>query len=256
MPIFTQGVVAHRGASAYAPENTMVAFNKAHQLGIQWVEFDVMLTDDNVPVIFHDDTLDRTTNGSGFIDEIDFARLIKLDAGSWFGSQFKDTRVPSLKEAVQFLTKHAMFANIEIKVLHDNDEKLVKQTLDVISQVTLPENAFFLFSSFSITALEVMHHYAPHCKLALLMHEWLEDWQEMADKFACISIHVNQAVLTKERAQSIKASGRCLLSYTVNDIDRANELRGWGVDAVFSDAPDRTRVFRGSEECKTPGFRR
>src|SRR5690348_1162223 len=95
---FDQGVIGHRGACTYAPENTLASFKKAHELGIQWVEFDVMLSRDKVSVVFHDETLNRTTNGTGYIDECTFDELSKLDAGSSFGPEFKGERIPLLSD--------------------------------------------------------------------------------------------------------------------------------------------------------------
>src|SRR3990167_2302278 len=100
---FKQGVIAHRGASHLAPENTLASFIMASELPIEWVEFDVMLSKDQVPVVFHDDTLSRTTNGTGFIDQFTFDELRNLDAGSWFSSRFVGEKIPSLSEVIAFL---------------------------------------------------------------------------------------------------------------------------------------------------------
>src|SRR5580658_7344129 len=97
---FHPPVIAHRGASAQAPENTMAAFRLATESGAKWVEFDVHLTQDGVPVIMHDDTLDRTTDGKGKIADASWADVQKLDAGSWFDKRFKGERVPHLDEVL------------------------------------------------------------------------------------------------------------------------------------------------------------
>src|SRR5688572_22496951 len=89
-------VIAHRGASAYAPENTMAAFSRAHALGAQWIEFDVWLAACGEVVVLHDETLARTTNGYGRVTDFSYAALQPLDAGSWFGHQFRQEKILTL----------------------------------------------------------------------------------------------------------------------------------------------------------------
>jgi glycerophosphoryl diester phosphodiesterase len=108
-------LIAHRGASAYAPENTLAAFIKAQQLGVRWVEFDVMLTRCGEVVVIHDETLERTTDGVGEVSHYPYSYLQTLDAGSWFGAQFKGEKIPTLKEVLVFLAQHSMCVNVEVK---------------------------------------------------------------------------------------------------------------------------------------------
>src|SRR4051794_34519268 len=93
-------VIGHRGAKAYAPENTLAGIRTAAQQGARWVEVDVKLTRDGVPILMHDDTVDRTTNGKGAAATLDFAELRRLDAGAWFGPAFAGERIPTLEEAL------------------------------------------------------------------------------------------------------------------------------------------------------------
>lgn len=238
---FKQGVIAHRGVSHLAPENTVASFKMANELGIEWVEFDVMLSKDQVPVVFHDDTLSRTTNGSGFIDQYTFDELRKLDAGSWFSSAFAGEKIPSLSEVIGFLAANQMNANIEIKVLHDNDVINVQKTLEVIAKIRPPADSMFLFSSFSIDALHELKRLIPAAKRGLLIDEWHDDWLELCQELECVSLNVNHGILTLERVQAVKSNGLMLLAYTVDDPARAEELREWGVDAVFSNQPELTK---------------
>jgi len=108
-------VIAHRGGSAYAPENTLSAFTKAAQLGMQWVEFDVMLAACGTPIVFHDDLLDRTTNATGEVGVHAYTYLQTLDAGAWFNSKFSGERIPTLAQVLQFLKDVKLCANVEIK---------------------------------------------------------------------------------------------------------------------------------------------
>lgn len=238
---FEQGVIGHRGACKQAPENTLASFKKAHELGIQWVEFDVMLSKDNIPIIFHDETLDRTTNGQGYIDAFTYTELSQFDAGSWFDPQFAGEHIPLLQDVIIYLTENNISANIEIKPLHHNEEKNVEQALEVIKKIKSPDDPLFLFSSFSIEALKHLQTLAPHTQRGLLLDEWREDCLAIAKTLGCVSINLNQDIITPKRAAEIKTAGFNLLCFTVNDAPRAAELRSWGVDAVFSDTPDVSR---------------
>tara|TARA_R110000868_G_scaffold134591_3_gene346660 strand:- start:202 stop:939 length:738 start_codon:yes stop_codon:yes gene_type:complete len=240
---FDPPVIAHRGASADAPENTMAAFTRAIQLGIEWVEFDVMLAACGTPIVFHDETLERTTNTTGFVKDHSYAYLRTLDAGSWFHASFAGERIPSLAQVAEFLADTGLHANVEIKPLPGQGEQTVIETLKVLSPFFDASSPSILFSSFSVPVLEFLRARAPRCHMGLLMHDWLPTWQASVDSLQCVSIHAENDMLTEERVKHLKCSGKELLSYTVNDIDRAEALFSWGVDAVFSDCPDQIARF-------------
>jgi glycerophosphoryl diester phosphodiesterase len=235
---FNPPVIAHRGASAYAPENTLAAFAKAAQLGATWVEFDVMQAASGEPVVFHDDTLDRTTNGAGELAHFSFTYLRTLDAGRWFAPQFAGEKIPSFTQVMMFLQEMHLSANVELKATQGQDEALVAQILLEIKPFLDQQNATILFSSFSIPALYALRKSAPQALIGLLLHEWEPNWEVVCRELNCVSVHVNQEIMTAADAKKIKQMGKKLLCYTVNDPTRAQELFRWGVDAVFSDAPD------------------
>jgi glycerophosphoryl diester phosphodiesterase len=232
---FVPPVVAHRGASAYAPENTMAAFMQAAQLGAKWLEFDVMLAACGTPIVFHDEILDRTTNGHGAVHSYPYTVLQTLDAGSWFQPQFTGERIPTCQQVLDFLYDTGMHANIELKPLPGQEEALVLQVLKIIAG----KSTSFLFSSFSIPTLYYLRQHAPTCAIGLLMDNLNLDWQQVAKALQCISIHVYDGILTPALAQKIQNMRKQLLCYTVNEPLHAHTLFSWGVDAVFSDAPDK-----------------
>lgn len=236
---FNPPVIGHRGACAYAPENTMASFTKAAQLGVKWVEFDVMQSADGVPIIFHDELLNRTTNGQGEVSHYAYSYLQSLDAGKWFHPDFSCERIPALMTVVEFLQEARMSANIEIKALPGHEEKLVKRVMEEMKSCLSKNNENYLFSSFSMQALRVLRKYSSDCQIGLLLHEWEPDWQSVCHSLNCVSVHVNEGIMSEEAAHKIKAMDKLLLCYTVNDVARAEELFAWGVDAVFSDAPDK-----------------
>lgn len=232
-------VIAHRGASAYAPENTLAAFVKAAQLGIKWIEFDVMQAACGEPIIFHDELLDRTTNGSGEVDQYPYSYLRTVDAGAWYDAKFSGERIPSLLQVMEFLQNAKMAANVEIKALPGKEKQLVAKVIEQMKDYLPIAGPTILFSSFSIDALHFLREYAPNCFLGLLLHEWEPNWEALCTSLQCVSVHVNHEIMNQEAAQKIKAMNKTLLCYTVNNPRRALELYSWGVDAVFSDAPDK-----------------
>lgn len=237
--IFNPPVIAHRGASFYAPENTFAAFTKAVQLGIKWIEFDVMQAACGEPIIFHDETLDRTTNGQGDVNTHPYAYLQTLDAGVWFHPIFSGERIPTLKQILPFIRETHIGANIEIKGLPGQEETLVPRILHEVRQFFSLSDPHILFSSFSLKELHCLRKHAPDCNIGLLLHEWEPHWQDHSNALQCVSIHVNHEIMTAQAAHMIKQMNKSLLCYTVNTPERATELYSWGVDAVFSDAPDK-----------------
>lgn len=231
-------IIGHRGASAYAPENTLCSFNKALALGCKFIEFDVMCSVDGEPFVIHDECLKRTTNGQGDVGLVESSYLQGLDAGSWFSRQFKGEAIPHFKEVLQWLSDSGMQANVEIKPYPGTDEQTATAVISHIHRYWPQGKDLPLLSSFSWEALTFCRSIAPEMPLGLLLHEWDNRWLEKAKQLDCCSIHFNRRVLTEQRVKAVKAQGYILCAYTVNRKRLANKLFGWGVDAVFSDYPD------------------
>ena len=124
-------VIGHRGAAAYAPENTLEGIREAARRGARWVEFDAKLTGDGVVILMHDDTLDRTTNGHGSVAQTSFGDIGRLDAGAWFGEAWRGARVPRLADALALLVELDMQANIEIKPCPGREIETAQAVVDV-----------------------------------------------------------------------------------------------------------------------------
>lgn len=231
-------IIGHRGASAYAPENTLAAFDKAFSLGCRVIEFDVMCTADGEPFIIHDDSLKRTTNGKGEVGQVDAAYLQSLDAGSWFSRQFKGEKIPHFKDALKWLSFSGMQANIEIKPYPGTVEQTAVAVLSHIHRYWPQGKELPLVSSFEWEALLLCRSIAPEMPLGLLLHEWDKSWLQKAKQLECYSVHFNRKILTAERVKAVKEQGYIVCAYTVNRKRLANKLFSWGVDAVFSDYPD------------------
>ncbi len=232
-------VFAHRGASLDAPENTMVAFLTAKMQGARWLEFDVMLSADQQAVVIHDETLDRTTDGSGYVCDYPYSYLRTLDAGSWFRPEFAGQHIPLFQDVIHFLRDHQMGANVEIKAMPGHEEQAVKVILHEIEQHWTRDMLPPLISSFSLDALYAVRKHNSHCWLGLLLNEWRADWQQISDELGCVSVHLNKNIALPDRVAAIKATGRSVFCYTVNEVSEAQLLFSRGVDAIYSDAPAR-----------------
>ena len=231
-------IIGHRGAAAYAPENTLSAFDKARSLGCNCMEFDVMLSQDAEPFVFHDESLKRTTNGRGKFGLVGSEYLKTLDAGKWFAKDFAGERILHFSEILHWLNDNGMQANIEIKPFQDTAEQTTLVILEHIKALWLAGKPWPLLSSFSREALYLAKARAKELPRALLMHSWDKDWLQLASGLECYSIHVHYPKLNPKRVKAIKDRGYQLFAYTVNRKSQADILYSWGVDACFSDYPD------------------
>ncbi|WP_420417553.1 glycerophosphodiester phosphodiesterase [Pacificispira sp.] len=232
-------IIGHRGAVGHAPENTVAGFRKAKELGCSWVEFDCMLTRDEVVILHHDDDLDRTTNGTGLVSETNLAAVRRLDAGSWFSSDFAKVPVPTFDEAVSALAQLGLGGNVEIKPATGYDRitgRIVAERTAELWPATLPPP---VMSSFSLAALEEAQKAAPQLDRAILWWEIPDDWQAHQDRLEASAVHVSVKKLTEARAAEFRNAGIPFRVYTVNDPSDAARLFDWGCEAIFTDYPDR-----------------
>lgn len=239
MPYPLPKIIAHRGASAYAPENTLASFKKAYELGARWLEFDVVLTRDQVPIIFHDATTTRTTDTPDLlISELTLSEVKKLDAGRWFSPEFAGEAIPTLEEVLLFMLKHNMQANIEIKSAPHQEAKTSVLALEVL-KTYWSHAPFPLISSFSETSLQAARDTDPHIPLAFIQDTWEEKTASILESLSCVCINLNYQHLSgSELIKSIKNRGYSVLCYTINDAKTAKNLFQWGVDGIFTNHPD------------------
>lgn len=229
-------VIAHRGGGVHAPENTLVGIRVAHSLGFGGVEFDVRLARFGVPVLMHDDTLDRTTDGSGPVNDRDAAELRGLDAGSWFGNEFGGEHVPTFEAAAALCRSLGLWANVEIKAGPDEDAaetgRIVAMQAGRLWQAAGPAP---LLSSFSEPALLAARAAAPELPRALLVEAVPDDWRARLEALGCRALHCRHDAITPALVDSIHEAGCGVLAYTVNAVGRAVRLFEFGVDAVVTD---------------------
>lgn len=231
-------VMGHRGAALLAPENTLASVRAAAEAGAAWVEIDVYLIAEGGLVIFHDDTLDRCTNGSGVTREARPTEVAELDAGSWFSADFVGEKVPTLLEALECIQSLNLGLNLEIKHDGADVENIVPAVMAMLRDYW-QDNDRLMISSFNLAALEMCYEIDPQRHLAPLYEDIPEDWQEQLDGIEAYSLNCDYARLTEAQARAVKAAGYKLLCYTVNDPQTVEAHWAWGMDAVITDDPTR-----------------
>lgn len=221
-------ILAHRGGGTLAPENTLGAMRTAARLGFRGVEFDVMLAGDGTPVLIHDETVERTTDGRGRVADMTYAELRSLEAG-------RGEHIPTFVEAAALCRSLGLWANVEIKPAKGH-ERATGEALASLARELWRGAEPPLLSSFSTEALRAARSAVPALPYGLLLEEWGESWQDRARELGCVSVHCNHEKLTREQAAAIGAAGYGLLCYTVNDAAAGRKLIGWGADCLVTDA--------------------
>ncbi len=233
-------IIGHRGACGYAPENTIASIQSAADMGCDWVELDVKLTSDDVPIIFHDDNLIRTTGHEGLVAETPYSVIKELDAGSWFGDSFIGEKIPTLEEALECIIENGMGLNLEIKPCAGREIETTQIALDHLSRIW-DDHEKIMISSFSQVSLETAAEMlGGDWAIGYLFDETPDNWRDMAKHLGAktININGNRPDLTREFIEDIIDEGYGILAYTINNPLRAQELIQWGVDGVFTDEPD------------------
>lgn len=230
---------AHRGAGKLAPENTLAAFRAGYAHGYRMAEFDVKLTADGVAFLLHDDTLDRTTNVRGRADALTWRELAQLDAGSWHSPAYAGEPLPTLAAIARWSRAHDVAVNVEIKPARGREREtgaaVALDALTLWSGAGMPP----LLSSFSEAALGAAREAAPDLPRAYLTDDVPHDWRERAARLGCVAMDVKHTLLTRERIGEFHDAGLRVVTWTVNDPARADELLAWGVDTLITDAVDR-----------------
>jgi glycerophosphoryl diester phosphodiesterase len=230
--------IAHRGGAHLAPENTLPAFAEAARRGYRCVECDVALTADGVPVLLHDDSVERTTDGHGRLSDLSAAALSRFDAGSWFHPRFAGTRVPTLEQAIGCWHGHGQQALIELKLGKAQDPERLGA---IVASSTLRywRGDPPLFISFSTAALAAAARVAPLIPRAVLLDEpWPGDWHAALTAAQACALDIEHTLVTRERIDTVHDAGCSILTWTVNGRARAQELLDLGVDAITTDAID------------------
>ncbi len=237
-PLELPRVIGHRGAAAYAPENTLASFREAKARGAAWVEFDVRLSQDGVVFVMHDDSLLRTAGLDRLSATLPWREIKVLNAGGWFDAKYANERAPSFAETIDCLAALGLGANVEIKPSPGAEVETARAVVSAIEKSWPASLPTPLLSSFKDAALAEAKRCNPELPRASLIDRIEGNWLERARAAEAVIVNTNGKKLKEEQARAIKQAGLGLGVYTIDEPDLARRLVGWGADAVITDAPD------------------
>lgn len=231
-------IFSHRLGGSLAPENTLTGLRRAHKIGARAVECDVKLSADGQLFLLHDDTLERTTNGSGLAGALTMAELRRLDCGIKHHRAYQAEVLPTLEELAAFCLANEVAVNLEIKPNPGQDEETGRKLALSAKALWAQAPVQPLLSSFSATALRAARQAVPELPRAFLVEAIPLDYQNAMGQCAAAALHADHQSLTQELVQKLHNQGYRIMAYTVNDPLRARKLLSWGVDMLCSDRPD------------------
>jgi glycerophosphoryl diester phosphodiesterase len=227
--------IAHRGANKEAPENTMAAFSAAFESGATHIECDIRLTADDVPIIIHDATLDRTTNGSGQVDQCSYKTVQTLDAGSWFGDEFKGVTVPRLEELLKWQKQYGVTLHLEIKPMStDTLSAGVDIILEQVHKLADTEKIYLL--SFQYDILMRLQELKNRLPTVFSIDHFCESQDiKDADDANCKQINIKYDHICFKNIQDIHQAGLRVGIYAINNDEQIEQLTQSNVDAIYID---------------------
>ena len=231
-------IIAHRGASAAAPQNTLAAFRKAMELGADGVELDVQLSADGAVVVIHDFTVDKTTDGAGRVAIKTLAELEALDAGAKFSPQFAGERIPTLGQVFEAL-QGKLLVNVELKDFNPRSSALAAPVVEVVRKYAMEKRV--LFSSFNPFALRAVKRLAPQTPAGLLYASNLAVYLRRAWLAPLVpheARHPESSMVTAQTMKWYHARGLRVNAWTVDDPVEMRRLITLGVDGIITNRPD------------------
>jgi glycerophosphoryl diester phosphodiesterase len=241
--------IAHRGASGHAPENTLAAFKKAVALGAAFIETDLQLSRDARLVAIHDSTVNRTTNGQGAVHDLTLADLRKLDAGSWFGSEFAGERIPTLEEILEFAKKNDAVFYLELKQQGSwGGEHALIGALRESGEI-----ARVVVISFDATVIANLRKIEPTLMTGLLYDRQIDGPIEKAVEIGARQLAVRGDLVTPALLNEAKKKDLQVVCWTVNHPAHMRLLIAAGVDGIMSDYPDRLVAAQKKDSPKMGG---
>ncbi|WP_042478471.1 glycerophosphodiester phosphodiesterase [Bacillus ndiopicus] len=232
-------IFAHRGASGQYPENTMIAFEEALRTDVAGIELDVQMTKDGQLVIIHDERIDRTTNGQGFVKDFTLAELEALDAGGWFSSSFAGERLPTLDAVLAWMKEEGNNLRLNIELKNDQIQyaRLEEKALSLIKAYDLQER--IIISSFNPFSLQRVRMQNPDIEIGYLVLGVPDNALWIAREIGANAIHCQATYALSEFGEKAKKAGFPLRIYTVNDEEEYQQLVEVGVEVIMTDFPSR-----------------
>lgn len=238
-------VISHRGANKLAPQNTIPAFEKSLEIGVDGFETDVHMSSDGVPVVCHNYTIDETSNGQGKISEMTLEQLRSYDFGSYFDEKYKGTPLPTLEEFLTLCeTADIEIMNIELKTPLDGEKGIVEKTISAVKEHGLFDK--LLISSFSPELLVECKRIDPKCKTGFLYspdrkicyEKMIFGYLDFAKEIGADYLHPHFSMVTKHYVKKLHANGIGVNPWTVDKENIALRMLRCGVDGIITDVPD------------------
>ena len=230
-------VLAHRGASAHAPENTLAAFELALTQGAYGIELDVKLSADGEVIVIHDPSVERTTNGQGKVAQLNLAALRELDAGSFFSEKFSGEKIPTLAEVFETIGNRVII-NVELTNYATRRDGLADNVCELVQRFGLQDSV--LFSSFLPSNLKRTRSLLPDTPCGLLALGGWKGWWSRSFGFNFNdyqALHPSLRDTTAQQVARVHRLKRRILVWTVNSAEDMRRLFGWGVDGIITDDP-------------------
>ena len=239
-------VFAHRGWCGKYPENTMLAFQKAIELGVDGIELDVHMTKDQQLVIIHDETVNRTCNGTGRVKDMTVEELKQLDASSIFAGVYGKNEIPTLREYMELVKDLPLITNIELKTNLYDYEGLPEQVYEMIKEFGLQDR--IIISSFNHFTVMRMKAIAPELKYGFLSDTWILGAGEYCKKHGVACYHPGRGNCIPELVKEMKDNGREINTWTVNLEEEVRSFYALGIDGIIGNHPD--MIKRVLAECE------
>jgi glycerophosphoryl diester phosphodiesterase len=235
-------IIAHRGASGEAPENTLAAFQLAIEQGCDALELDIQLSFDGKLMVCHDSTVNRTTNGSGRIVDIDSSHLRTFDVGNWFNKKFKGQQIPFLAEVFEMIPQDIM-VNVEIKMIPEYENKIEQKLVDLLIEIDRLSNV--VISSFDHSCLVKLMKMEPRAKIGLLYQQKLFNPVEYAAllNVPVFSLHPHYKSINEHDIIKAKSCGISVYPWTVDHIKDMRKLIKKGVAGIITNYPVRMKAL-------------
>ena len=230
-------IIGHRGASMFAPENSASSLEVAFSMGLKWIETDVQITLDNKLVIFHDEKLDRTSNGEGFLALKKLSELKKLDIGNWFSKEFTGEKILTLVEFLDLIKKYEFCLQLEIKNMHGKETKIVDEIVNQIQPYLDYFEGKLFVSGFSEKCLRLFSKKLPQIPLALALSFVPKNPDLLSSEVGVDILHFGDEFVDDASLKRLKNSKTEFAVATVNDKKRAEYLLSNGVQSILTDNP-------------------
>ena len=237
-------IFAHRGDAIHCPENTLAAFNSAINAGADGLELDVQLTKDETLVVIHDERIDRTTDGEGWVKSFTFNELQAFDAGSWFDPSFNEERIPRLEDVFKLMQQNDLIVNVELKTGIVQYQGIEEQLLTLIAEWGYENRV--IISSFNHYSLAKIRELHPAIETAALFMEGLFEPWSYIKTFGATSMHCFFPVAIPEMIEGAQQHGTALRAFTVNEDHHLKNLIHQRIDGVITDDPKKAARIRQS----------